>query len=102
MPSPPVDFPFLLRFGGQRAGEQSESQGTDKPNGLEPHNGLLYCYEGINITGKKVVNHPRTKLNDALIECCAGDPRFSHNEIGGLSGPPAHPQNADMSVNVVY
>ncbi len=65
MPSPPVDFPFLLRFGGQRAGEQSESQGTDKPP--EPHNGLLYCYEGTNITGKKVVNPAKTQLNDALI-----------------------------------
>ncbi len=27
----------------------------------------MYCYEGTNITGKKVVNHPRTKLNDALM-----------------------------------
>ncbi len=36
--------------------------------GPEPQNGLLYCYEGTNITGKKVVNPPRMKLNDALIE----------------------------------
>jgi len=29
-------------------------------------------YEGTNITGKRVVNHPRTQLNDALIESYAG------------------------------
>ena len=39
----------------------------DGPDGPEPHNGLLYSYEGTNITGKKVVNHPRMKLNDAFI-----------------------------------
>ncbi len=38
-----------------------------RPYGPEPHNGLLYCYEGTNITMKSVVNHPRTQLNDALI-----------------------------------
>ncbi len=36
--------------------------------GPEPQNGLLYCYEGTNITGEKAVNHPRTQLIDALIE----------------------------------
>ena len=45
-------------------------EGTNKPDGPEPHNGLLYCYEGTNITGEKVVNHPRMKLNDTLIESC--------------------------------
>jgi hypothetical protein len=30
--------------------------------------GLLYCYEGTNIIGEKVVNHHRMQLNDALIE----------------------------------
>ncbi len=64
----PVDFPHLLCFGWQRPGEQSKGEGTDKPDGPEPHNGLLYCYEGTNITGGKVVNHYRTQLNDALIE----------------------------------
>ncbi len=39
-----------------------------RPYGPEPHNGLLYCYEGTNITGEKVVNHPKTQLIDALIE----------------------------------
>ncbi len=47
--------------------QQSENQGTDKPNGPEPHNGLLYCHEGTNITGEKIVNHPKMQLNDALI-----------------------------------
>ncbi len=32
------------------------------------HNGLLFCYEGTNITGERVVNHPSMQLNDALIE----------------------------------
>ncbi len=36
--------------------------------GPEPHNGLLYCYEGINITGGRVVNPHQTQLNDALME----------------------------------
>ena len=39
-----------------------------RPYGPEPHNGLLYCYEGTNITEEKVVNIPRTQLIDALIE----------------------------------
>ena len=42
-------------------------EGTDKPDGPEPHNGLLYCYEGTNITGEMVVNDYKTQLNDALI-----------------------------------
>ena len=29
---------------------------------------LIYCHEATNITGKRVVNHYRTQLNDALIE----------------------------------
>ncbi len=41
------------------------------PHGPEPHNGFLYCYEGTNITGEKVVNYPKTQLNDALIESYA-------------------------------
>ncbi len=41
---------------------------TDKPDGSEPQNGLLYCYEGTNITGEKVVKDTETQLNDALIE----------------------------------
>ena len=28
----------------------------------------MYCYKGTNITGERVVNHPRTQLIDALIE----------------------------------
>ncbi len=39
-----------------------------EPYGPEPHNGLLYGYEGTNITGERAVNPPRTQLNDALIE----------------------------------
>jgi len=31
---------------------------------------LLAFYEGTNITGEKAVNHPKTQLNDALIESC--------------------------------
>jgi len=27
----------------------------------------MYCYKGTNITGEKLVNHPKTQLNDALI-----------------------------------
>jgi hypothetical protein len=63
----PIDLPRLLRVGGQRCGEQSEDKGTNKPDGPEPHNGLLYCYEGTNITGERVVNRDETQLNDALI-----------------------------------
>ncbi len=55
------------------SGEQSEDKSTNKPDGPEPHSGLLYCYEGTNITGERVVNHPRTQLNDALIESCTAD-----------------------------
>ncbi len=51
----------------QRRGEQSEDKDTDKPDGPELHNGILYCYEGTNITGERVVNDPKTQLNDALI-----------------------------------
>ncbi len=28
----------------------------------------MYCYKGTNITGKRVVNHSRTQLIDALKE----------------------------------
>ncbi len=63
-----LDLPCLLCFGWQRPSEQYEAYGTDKPDGPEPHNGLLYCYEGTNITGEKVVNPYRTQLIDALIE----------------------------------
>ncbi len=38
-----------------------------RPDGPEPHNGLLYGYEGTNITGERVVNPHRTQLIDALI-----------------------------------
>ncbi len=54
--------------GWQRRGEQSESEGTDKPDGPEPRNGLLYCYEGTNITEERTVNPHRTQLIDALKE----------------------------------
>ncbi len=45
------------------------ASGTDKIDSREPHNGLLYCYEGTNITREKAVKGDRTQLNDALIEC---------------------------------
>jgi len=32
----------------------------------------MYCYEGTNITGEKVVNRFQTQLNDALIKSYAG------------------------------
>ncbi len=48
-------------------GEQSEDKGTDKRDGSELHNGLLYCYKGTNITWEKAVKDPKTQLNDALI-----------------------------------
>jgi len=60
--------PRLLRLDGQRRGEQSEDKDTDKPDGPELHNGLLYYYEGTNITGEKVVNPANMQLNDALID----------------------------------
>ena len=56
------------RLGWQRRGEQSEGKGTDKPDGPALHNSVLYCYEGTNITGERVVNRSQTQLNDALIE----------------------------------
>jgi len=46
----------------RRYGVQSESQGTEKSDGPESHNGLLYCYERTNITGERVVNPHRTQL----------------------------------------
>jgi hypothetical protein len=64
----PWDLCWLLCLSWQRCGKQSKGEGTDKPDGPEPHNGLLYCYEGTNITGEKVVNIPRTQLIDALNE----------------------------------
>ncbi len=33
----------------------------------------MYCYEGTNITGEKVVNRYKTQLNDALIESYTED-----------------------------
>jgi len=75
MPSPPVDLSRLLRFAGQRRGEQSEGKGTNKPNGPELHNSLLYGYEGTNITGEKAVKDAKTLLIDALNESY-GDSRF--------------------------
>ena len=56
----------------ERPGKQSDGQDTDQPDGPEYHNGLLYCYEGTNITREKAVKGDRTQLNDALIACCAG------------------------------
>ena len=53
--------------GGQRPGEHSKDKDTDKLDSAEPHNGLLYCYEGTNITGEKDVKDVQTQLNDALI-----------------------------------
>ncbi len=72
MPSPPVDLSRLLRLSRQRSCQQSEDKDTDKPDGPELHNGLLYCYEGTNITGERVVKDAKTQLNDALIESYAG------------------------------
>ncbi len=37
--------------------------------------GLLYCYKGTNITGKRVIDHPKMQLNDALIKSHS-DSRF--------------------------
>ncbi len=42
-----------------------------RPDGPEPHNGLLYCYEDTNITEEKAVKDAKTQLNDALIESYA-------------------------------
>jgi len=64
----PVNLSRLLRLGWQRRGEQPECQDANKPDGSKPHNGLLYCYEGTNITGEKVVKDANMQLNDALIE----------------------------------
>ncbi len=62
-----ADLTIKNRLSEIRPDEQSEDKGTDKPDGPEPHNGLLYCYEGTNITGKKAVKDAKTQLNDALI-----------------------------------
>ncbi len=53
---------------GDGAGLVPLRKRTDKPDGPESHNGLLYCYEGTNITEEIVVNNSKTQLNDALIE----------------------------------
>jgi len=78
--------------GWQRRGEQSESEGTDKPDGPELHNGLLWCPDPIPhsvsflvgfsftkgngylavIMGVFGVFRLRMKLNDALIESYVG------------------------------
>ncbi len=39
-----------------------------RPDGPEPHKGLLYCYEGTNITREKTVKVAKTQLIDALKE----------------------------------
>ncbi len=39
-----------------------------EPYGPEPHNGLLYGYEGTNITEERAVKGAKTQLIDALIE----------------------------------
>ena len=39
-----------------------------EPDGPEPHNSLLYCYEDTNITEERAVNQYKTELNDALNE----------------------------------
>ena len=49
-------------------GKQSEDESPEKSDGPEPHNGLLNCYEGTNITEEKGVKVGRTLLIDALIE----------------------------------
>ncbi len=36
--------------------------------GPQPHNGLLYYYEGTNITGERAVKSAKTQLIDALKE----------------------------------
>ncbi len=51
-----------------RPSKQTEGYGTDKSDGPEPQNGLLYCYEGTNITAERAVNPHKTQLIDALIE----------------------------------
>jgi hypothetical protein len=48
---------------------------TDRPNGFEPHNGLLYCYKGTYITGETAFNRYKTRLNDALIDACPSSVR---------------------------
>jgi len=67
----PVRAPRLLRVGRQRQCEQPEGEGTDKPDVPEPHKGLLYCYEGTNITEEKVVKKAKMQFIDALIESYA-------------------------------
>jgi len=42
------------------------SHETKKP--VHPYIDCCLSYEGTNITGERVVNHPRTQLNDALME----------------------------------
>ncbi len=64
----PRHLPRLLRLDGQRPGKQSDDKDTNKPDGSEPQNRLLYCYKATNITGERVVNRSKTQLNDALIE----------------------------------
>ncbi len=54
--------------GSSRPGEWTKGKGTNKPDGSEPQNGLLYCYEGTNITGERAVKPHKTQLIDALIE----------------------------------
>ncbi len=51
---------------------KSEGEGTDKSDGPEPQNGLLYCYEGTNIIREKAVKDAKMQLNDALIASYSG------------------------------
>jgi len=64
---PKVRCRYVNKAGSSRPGEWTKGKGTKKPDGSGPQNGHLYCYGGTNITGERVVNYPKTQLNDALI-----------------------------------
>ncbi len=61
-----LEYQLLFPLG--RHERLRDIQGIDGP---KPHKGLLNRYEGINITGEKVVNYYRAQLIDALIELYA-------------------------------
>jgi hypothetical protein len=54
---------------------------TSQCSHINAGGGLMYCYKGTNITGERVVNRPRTQLNDALI---ASDTHFARKPILAL------------------
>ncbi len=56
-------------------------------------------YENTNITGKRAVNHPKTQLNDALMESCGHWER--KRRPFRVEGEPAYRQTSTFRTRVI-